>query len=449
MQAVLIKIFSALNYRNWILSLINFLQKIQRLRPHAVRASWATAEQVFSPLIMIVLTPLLLKQLGLEQYGLWMLVMAVVGMGQLASLGAGVATIKHVSADLAGGKLADAVATIRAAITIVLFVGVIVCLSIAVIAPFMAEIFFSKMGQSALVSQMLVLGAVLMFLQEIDNVFASALRGAQRFDLSAKVEFITRLAWALGVALLAWYYHTAAAVLSGVLFLSFIKVSIKAYLVNRLFSVSNCYHPLFERTHLKRVVNFGKWTWVQGFGGVLFSVADRLLIGAMFGAADLARYSICLQFAQYVHTIPAAAMQVIFPWLSAKVERGEATGRLQLYKYALYGGGLCLLLPIALLMGLPFLLTLWLGSDFYMENKEIAIILIFAYGLMAFNVPAHFFLMGLGKVRFISVSNLIGGIATVLASLMLSPLGLVWFAASKLLFGPVILVNFYKLKKSS
>ena len=429
--------------------MIVFRQKIQSLRPHFARASWAVAEQVISPLIMIALTPFLLKQLGIEQYGLWMLIMAVVGMGQLTSLGSSVATIKHVSADLGVGRLDDAVSTIRAAITIVVIVGFITCLSLAAAAPFITKIFFSKMGQSALVSEMLVLGAVLMFVQEIDNVFGSALRGAQRFDLSAKVEFITRLAWALGVALLAWYYRSIVAVISGVLLLSIIKCGVKAHIVNKIFSVSNCYKLTFQRTHLVRVANFGKWTWIQGIGGVLFSAADRLLIGSIFGAADLGRYSICVQFAQYVHIIPAAAMQVIFPWLSAKVARGETTGKLQLYKYALYGGVLCLLLPIILFIFLPFLLTLWLGNEFYMANRALAMILIISYGLMAFNVPAHFFLMGLGKAKFVSVSNLLAGILTVLASLILSPLGLIWIAMSKLLFGLVIMVNFLKLRKSS
>lgn len=423
-------------------------KKIQRLRPHAARASWAVGEQVASPLIMIALTPFLLKQLGIEQYGLWMLVMAVVGMGQLTSLGVGAATTKHVSADLAVGKLDDAVASIRAAITIVLFVGSIICSLFAIAVPLIAGVFFSKMGQPALVSQMILLGLVLMFIQEVDNVFASALRGAQRFNLSAKVEFVTRLAWALGVAILAWHYRSVVAVISGVLILSFIKGCVKAYLVNRIFSVSNCYKPILERAHLKRVANFGKWAWVQGVGGLLFAVADRLIIGVIFGAADLARYSICLQFAQYVHTIPAGAMQVIFPWLSAREERGElGSDRLQLYKYALYGGGLCVLLPIALFILSPVLLTLWLGEAFYIENIELVRILIVAFALLAFSVPAHFFLMGLGKVKFLSLSSLFGGMVTVLASLALSQLGVVWFAASKLLFGSVLLINLLKLRK--
>ncbi|MDG4476040.1 lipopolysaccharide biosynthesis protein [Thiovibrio frasassiensis] len=422
---------------------------IARLRPHAARASWAVAEQAVSPLLMTALTPYLLKQLGVDQFGLWMLVMAIVGMGQLTSLGAGTATIKHVSADLENGLVEDAVATIRAAVTIVVLGGGFVTLVAAATAPLIAQIFFAKMGSFAIVSQLLVLGMVLMLIQELDNVFSSALRGAQRFDLSAKIEFFTRIVWAVGVGLLAWHYRSVVAVLSGILLLSVIKAGFKAHQVNRLLSVSICHKLSLDLLYLKRVVTFGKWQWVQSFGGMLFSVADRLLIGAVFGATDLARYSICSQLAQYVHAIPAVAMQVIFPWLSAKKEKGESIQRLPLCKYALYAGGGCFLLSVVLFISAPVLLKVWLGEKFYVDNIELALILISAYGILAFNVPVHYFLMGLGEIRFLSVTNLVAGLVSVSASLILAPLGLIWFSASKLLFGPIILINFFKVKKES
>lgn len=426
---------------------MSYLQPlIIRLRPHAKRASWAVLEQAASPIVFMVLTPFLLRQLGSEQFGLWMLVMAVMGMGQLTSLGAGTATIKHVSADLGAGKPDEAVATIRAAVTTVIFGGVTICSIVVVFAPLIAEMFFAKMGEPLLVSKMIMLAAALIVVQELDNVFASALRGAQRFDLSAKVEFVSRIIWAVCVAVLAWHSHLVFIVLCGVLLFSLVKIGVKAHLVNRLFSVSICYKPIFERVYLKRVIDFGKWQWLQNVGGMMFSVADRLLIGAIFGAADLARYSICLQLAQYLHTIPAAAMQVIFPWLSSKMAKGETTDGMFLYRKSLLMGFACLLLPALLFMSSPAILTAWLGERFYTNNIEIELILVVAYSVLAFNVPAHFFLMGLGQAKFVCATNLVAGIVSITAAVLLAPLGLVGFAVAKLFYAPIILFNFSKLK---
>jgi O-antigen/teichoic acid export membrane protein len=143
------------------------------------------------------------------------------------------------------------------------------------------------------------------------------------------------------------------------------------------------------------------------------------------------------------------AAQVIFPWLSAKIAKGEQTENLSLYKFAIYAGGACSLLPVAVLMASPQLLNVWLGTQFSVENIELELLLVFAYGILAFNVPAHYFLMGLGRVKFLSLVNLTAGLASVLLSLALVPLGLLWFSAAKILFGLLILVNFVELKKAS
>jgi O-antigen/teichoic acid export membrane protein len=70
---------------------------------------------------------------------------------------------------------------------------------------------------------------------------------------------------------------------------------------------------------IRRTVDFGKWVLAQGIGGVLFGVVDRLLIGTLFGSADHGRFRICLQLAQFVHSIQAAACQILMPWVSEKV----------------------------------------------------------------------------------------------------------------------------------
>lgn len=422
---------------------------IIRFRPHLARASWSVAEQAVSPLLMIVLTPFLLKQLGADQFGLWMLVMAVVAMGQLTSLGAGTATIKHVSADLENGERQNAVTTIRAALTIALLGGGGVALVVFAAAPAIAQIFFPRMGSVALVSEVITIGAIILIVQEVDNVFSSALRGAQRYDLSAKVELVTRLIWAMGIFLLAWIYSSITVVLIGVLVLSVIKAGFKARQINLFLNVSNCHRPSVDTFFLRRVANFGKWQWTQSCGGMLFSVADRLLVGAIFGATDLAKYSICLQLAQYVHAIPSVAMQIILPWASAKTERGESIRQLPLIKYAIYAGILCAILPIILYVLLPVILKVWLGEEFYVNNIELGSVLILAYGILAFNVPAHYLLLGLGKIRYLSFINLTAGMASVGVSLVLAPFGLIWFSVAKLLFGPIILINFLQLRKVS
>ncbi len=418
------------------------------LRPHIGRATWSVAEQAAGPLLQLALTPFLLRWLGVEEFGLWALVIAVASMGQLASFGAGGATTKHVSADLGAGRPADAVAAVRAAMTVTLGMGLLILALSAWAAVPLATLFFDRMGDAAHVGTALFLAVLLLLAQEMDGVFAAAMRGLQRFDLVARVELLGRLALATVIAVLAWHCRTVIPMLVGAILVTACKSVVRAAMVNRMFHVRNAHWPSTDTEQLRRVTDFGKWQWVQSIGSTLFSVADRLLVGWHFGAADLARYGICLQVAQSVHLLPAAAMQVLFPWLSARTARSNAPSGTRLIKWSLASGAFCILPPLTLAMISEPLLSVWIDADFAEVGTRLLQVLLVAYGVLAFNIPGHYFLLGLGEARFVSMSNLAAGALSIAVSVALMPLGLVAFAAGKLGYGPIILLNYFKLGRA-
>jgi O-antigen/teichoic acid export membrane protein len=164
-------------------------------------------------LLQILIAPFLLKTLGIEGFGLWVFAISITGFGQLASVGVGVTTTKHVSADLGAGKPDQAIAATRAALTVALVGGAILLLFIAPLAPFMAEAYFAKMGSVNNVVWALLIGIALLIVQEVDGVFSGALRGAQRYDIAAKVELLSRPIWALSVFSIAWIFKEPLVVL--------------------------------------------------------------------------------------------------------------------------------------------------------------------------------------------------------------------------------------------
>lgn len=421
------------------------VRKLARLRPHFVRALWAVAEQATGPMLQLVLTPLLLRWLGVEEFGLWALGLAVASMGQLASFGSGGATTKHVSADLGANRRTDAVAAVRAATTVTLGMGVmLLAVSVWAAVPLAAR-FFTGMGDAIYVGSVLFMAVLLLLVQELDGVYAAAIRGFQRFDLAARVEIVGRLCWTAAILALAWQYRSVVAILGGAIALTAGKLTVRAVIVNRLLEVRHAHWPSMDAAQLRRVTDFGRWQWVQSIGTVLFSVVDRLLVGWIFGASDLARYSVCLQVAQSVHLLPAAAMQILFPWLSArKAGAGTPSGR-TLMVWSLVGGAICVLPPAVIALLANPLLSAWIDPDFAASSTRLLQIFLLAYGVLAFNIPGHYLLLGLGDARFVSLSNLAAGVLSITASVALLPLGLVAFAAGKLGYGPIIALNQLRL----
>src|SRR5215471_3210338 len=60
-------------------------------------ALYSILEYIALPVTMVIATPYLIHRLGVEQFGLWMLVLAIVGSMGTLSTGFGAATIKYVA----------------------------------------------------------------------------------------------------------------------------------------------------------------------------------------------------------------------------------------------------------------------------------------------------------------------------------------------------------------
>jgi O-antigen/teichoic acid export membrane protein len=404
-------------------------------RSHGERAVWALADQGINPLVQLCLTPLLLSKLGKSEFGVWALANAILGMSQLVSCGAGVAATKHVSADLGAGERSQAIAVVRAALTIALFGGVAATVLAWQFAGAIVTQLFSRMGNPEHIAPIIALSVLAASIQELDNVYAGTMRGAERFDLCAKVEVPARICMGLAIALLSVLtagVHVLVAALT--LMLAF-KAVLKAAQVAMLLESARCCLPSLSAAPLGRVFRFGGWQWLQLTGSALFTATDQLLIGGLLGAAALARYSVCLQIAQYVHMLPSVLIQVIFPRISAlgvRLDPREGNAMLR--------AATVVSVSIASLVGLPImalaypLLTLWVGHDFAASNSLLLAVLVAVHIALSFNVGGYFVLLGSGRSARSAAIVLAAGTVQSVFALAAAPFGILAVACNRFLY---------------
>jgi len=102
---------------------LSVLRVSRNFRESAGNAVYSAAEYVAQPLSMLLAAPFLVHKLGLQQYGIWMLVSAILGSMGILSTGFGDATVKYVSAYRGQNNPAGVERTIRATLTINAFLG--------------------------------------------------------------------------------------------------------------------------------------------------------------------------------------------------------------------------------------------------------------------------------------------------------------------------------------
>src|ERR1041385_2232356 len=102
---------------------IGSLQKSRNFRESAGNAAYSIAEYIAQPVSMLLAAPFLVHKLGLQQYGIWMLVSAILGSMGILSTGFGDATVKYVSTYRGQNNQAGVERTIRATLTINTLLG--------------------------------------------------------------------------------------------------------------------------------------------------------------------------------------------------------------------------------------------------------------------------------------------------------------------------------------
>lgn len=379
-------------------------------------ALWSLAEAFTYPVLLLLLTPFLLHRLDAAGFGLWVFVYSIAGLGGVANLGMGTTTQRFVAlargaASGRGQDAAGSAAVVTQTLMIAAAGGLLVAAALWLLAPYLAEAWFARMQPSELTVLAIRVAALVLWCQQIESVFAAALRGMERFGTAARLEATTKLAGAaIVVAAVSHSPHAQTAMIAAAAS-GMLAALLKAWAVRRRLGV-----PIFVRPRAdRRLLEFGFWTWTQGIASTLFQQADRLVLSALLGASALAGYAVAGQIGALVHSALSAAFSVILPRLSRQLadpaSAGASHGREFLAASAIavvLGGG------FLLAIGRP-MLELWLGPEAARHALPLYPWVLAAYLLLSLNVVPHFQLLALGHAKYVSLANLVAALASLAA----------------------------------
>ena len=409
-----------------------------------LQPTWAVLEYGWYPLLVLISTPYFVHTLGTEIYGHWMLLTATVAFGGILNAGTSVAVIKEVSAGF--GRQGDRKIehTVRSALAIAIMSGGVLATMIGLVFVFLGETLFAKMGDQSLVLLTGIVAAGLGWMEQVENVFVSALKGAEHFGRAAGIEMAGKTVQIIVAVMGISVWPSLAAVYICLVVVGMLRLAVKAWAAKISLGLSSL-RP--DGIDASKLVEYARWGWLQGAGGVLFSVADRMLIGSFLGAASLTHYSIATQLAQQIHGLSAAAFSVVAPKVSRRISLDPGVSLRNIAKLAMSANFVASsVLALSLLVFGKDILSFWLGGSEAEASAQVLRYLAVAYWLLAINVSPHYILLGMGRIRIVSIINLAAGIVSLLAMVVLADsFGLVGLAVARILYGAVILLNVLSL----
>ena len=385
---------------------------------------------------MFIATPFLIQYLGIETFGLWMLVVAFVSSWGVVNLGVVPTITRFVAVYRDEVGLNQAKSVVKAGLAWAFLGGGLAGAALALGSDWLANNWLKNMGSQDSVKYALVVSSMLLLLAQVEFTYKAAIKGFELFGLVARMELVSKSALILTFILVAYLGMGLSGILSSMLIFSVVNCLIYGFTLSKLLG-RGIWLPMVSKTMTTEIRSFAGWNWMQILSSVFFSQFDRFLIGAVMGANSLAVYSVCLQIAQQIHALPAALFSVILPIFS----RRKSNSRSNL-KIILYGVVVSLSLAIPIILFSDLILELWMGNNFSNENKILLIMLAGSYLLLSINVVPHFLNLVSGNAKFTSLLNMFGGIISILTAVwLIDEYGFIGLMFGKLTYGLILTIG--------
>jgi O-antigen/teichoic acid export membrane protein len=369
-----------------------------------------------------LLSPYLVRKLGPEGYGIWVLSFSLVDYYAFLDLGFRSATVKYVAHYWTLGDHDNVNAILN---TGILYAGLISAPLFALIV--LASNNFHKFFHIS--PELLPSFRLLMILISLSwclgfvfNTFNAALEAVQRFDLSNKVNVVTTVIRSGGTAVLLSLGFGLISIGVLVVISQGIGYTLNVVSFRRIFPQLKVSRRYASLKTLKEMGKFGIHTFVLNMSYLLLNQSPPLVIGHFLPAAFIGFYSLPNRLIQYTGGAVSGIGAVVNANAAELQARGE---KLALSRLAIFTNRYCLTLfmPLAIVFSLfsKQLFQLWVPPAVQYAAPLLPVLTIGYLIAVAGQYSSGMLLLGLGRHQWFARGQLLEGFVCIGALIYATP----------------------------
>lgn len=407
--------------------------------------------------IVFLMMPFIIHSIGDKWYGLWAIIINLVGYYSVLDFGLSSATQRFVSRAIATDDKKEINSYINT--SFILF-GVIsiVCILATVVAYISGRYFFTEeLELNTYEWTVLILGASTA-LSFPFFVFVGLIKAHIRYDLLSYIEILKTILRALGIYIVLSAGSSIvamAAVTMASEMMSWIAYLLVAKRISSDLRISRKYID-FEK--MRTLFHYGKYIFISGIGDKLRFSADNFVIAAFRTLSDVTHYAIAARLISYYNELMMNVLSTAMPVFTMKHAKGDLerlkenylkVTEVSIFLSMMLGG--CMIV-----FGYDFI-VLWMGDD-YGDAYLILLIIGLAITISSSQIPTVTLLNAMAKHKYYSLMNLVeAGFNITLSIILVIPYGIVGVAAgtaiplaiSKLIIQPMYMCKQVDMRKSS
>lgn len=352
--------------------------------------------------ISLVITPFMIRSLGPEAYGVWVLVIAfsvVSGYMSLLDLGLQSAVVKFVAEHHARREV-DAINQIFSG-GLYLFggIGVLGAFALVLFAQlFLTRVFNIPPNLVEVVRLLLCLLATQILFEFPGLIFSALVDGLQRYDLQRVIQIGYMILYAVLLVILLLHGYGLVALSITMLVLTVAKVLVLVILVRHLLPGLRLVRD-FDMRLLRRVAKFSGQIFVTRINAVIYNTMDKTIIGALLTTTQLTGYDI----ANKIRNISIIPLSLITPQVvPAAATLNGAGDQVRLQELFLKGTKYQMAVTIPVIIVVLVLserfIRVWIGPDYvYLANlARLFVVSVFLDSMIA---VGQNMLIGIGRVK--------------------------------------------------
>ncbi len=315
------------------------------------------------PLVLaLVLTPVLIHQMGIDRWGLFTLALALVGVFSILDLGVGQALTRALSERIGAGQREGEAELVAGAIAVLAALSGTACLVVWFGVPTLVQNILNVpealQAEATTAIRVLVVAAPLVV---VNAALWGVLAAHQKFRAANLVTIPVGIFYYLGPVLALLVWDSLVAVMLTLVACRLANTLSYAMLIRPLVP------GLWRRPRLAPVLplmRIGGWMTVSGILTQMLLYTDRFLIGSLLTLAAVAYYATPLDLVMRFWILPVAVAQALLPALASSFRTLPAETVTLLRRGALLIGVIVLPACLVLVAFAHPILQLWLGTAF-------------------------------------------------------------------------------------
>lgn len=355
---------------------------------------------------MIVATPLFIKKLGIEQYGLWMLITTITLGINVLNIGVGDTNIRLISRYRASGDNAAIKKVFHYNFSFSLFLCFCAALVGIIFYSFNFITVFYKNSDYKFANTLLLLACFSTGIKFVEIGILSFFKAFERFDINSRLVLLSKNSVMIMSLILVLLNYNLATVFTCTIVINFLNIIVQLVVLH-FFDKEIISRPslIFLREKLD-FLNYNFWYWLQSVIALLGFLADKLVVAYFTDVKTLGYYSIASLIGIQIHNVFLSFGSFIFPRVSYKLAANSGIEPLYFIARCLVAIPGWLITGFLILSG-DFIFRIWLGSEtFYHSIYFIKLYLVFESGMLLIIVP-FYFINGSSQIKLNSLFELV------------------------------------------